>query len=1185
MTLPPDPLKVRELFDAVVDLPPDGRRRYLDQHCPDPQLRQRVERLLDFDAAAQQQPPPDLVPPVVPTTRPHAEGTQEQGKDTDFPMLPGYEILEKLGQGGMGVVYKARHVELKRIVAVKMILAGAHADAEEVRRFRGEAEAVARLQHPGIVQIFEIGQHQRLPFLALEYCAGGSLHQKLAGRPLPPGEAARLTETLARALDAAHQQQIVHRDLKPHNVLLTESGAPKITDFGLARKLDGGSKGTRTGVVVGTPSYMPPEQARGEPVGPTTDVYALGAILYELLTGRPPFLGATTLDTLQQVLSDEPVSPRRLQPTVPRDLETVCLKCLHKEPGRRYRSAAELASRLQLVLDGKPIPDRPVGALERGWRWCRRNPPLAFASGLIAAALLAIVVLIVGFGLQQRRIARELQTALALSRWDRGRQLCEQGEVGHGLLLMAIALETAPKGREGDNLRDALRIELSGWLGRCHTLCQVWEHPDPVLALAVSPDGKTVVTGCEDGKVRLWDLSSESPKGHCRRELAGAHGAVGAVGFIPGHNDRFITGHADGKVYLWNTETAQPIGTLSGHSKAIHAVALSPDGKLALTGSADRTARLWDIDTRTCRKCFDYADSGEVLAVAFSPDGETILTAGAKALPNRKEPAGAVRLYKTPTAHLDEPVLQSDQEFPKKILSAAFDPCNGKTLLIGDSWWKVRFWDVDQSQGKHQLIAELDLSKGAIRGMAFAPNGRAALTGAYDSTMAIVWDVAALRAQWETQKLKGVVAGARPFNTPLPHPAPVTAVTFGRDENQFLTACEDGYVRVWKKAPGPEIINLRDRAALPVLGASTVALLGAPPGQGPLLAASALFPERAQRPVGAEHVDPNDDDEIRTAFFHPTEPYVATAGWDGKVRLWNVPSGLPDDRELPSHPKRVFLFGFTPDGKTVVTGCKDDQVRFCKLDTCQFDGKSLSLPGKELSCLRVGPEGDRVLTGYRDGTAQLWDAHRRGKIGTPLPHSKEVTASAFSSDNKWFLTGSEDHLARLWEANAKLSRRLPHQSTVWEVNFSPDGKRIVTASHDGKVCFWELDTGNLLTTLEHHGPVNAFAFVPLEGRDRVLTGSDEGAQLWDVQLRRRVGPSCRAVSAVFDVDVYRDGTIAVLAGSNPYGVLWTLPQPVQGDPEEITRRVRTAVGMRLDEDGGRKVLDARSWLDLQSGPE
>jgi serine/threonine protein kinase len=323
-------------------------------------------------------------PPVVALPQPRPEA---------FAAVPGYEILAVLGRGGMGVVYKARQIALDRMVALKMILYADHAAAADHARFKIEAEAVARLQHPNIVQVFEVGEADGLPYFSLEFCAGGSLDGKLNGAPLPSLEAARLMETLARAIEAAHRAHVIHRDLKPANVLLTAEGEPKISDFGLAKKLDVQGQ-TQSGAVMGTPSYMAPEQAGGQKdVGPAADVYALGAILYELLTGRPPFRAATALDTIMQVVSEEPVPPRRLQSKVPRDLETICLKCLQKQPMRRYASAATLADDLRRFRAGEPIQARPVSIFERVWSWTWRHPTaaaLAVVSGLAALALLGI---------------------------------------------------------------------------------------------------------------------------------------------------------------------------------------------------------------------------------------------------------------------------------------------------------------------------------------------------------------------------------------------------------------------------------------------------------------------------------------------------------------------------------------------------------------------------------------------------------------------------------------------------------------------------------------------------------------------------------------------------------------------------------------------------------------------------
>ncbi len=349
--------------------------------------------------------------PSIPPTLPTASSPSAPPP----PEVPGYEVLGVLGHGSMGVVWKARHRKLDRLVALKLLRAPSAGDpdklAEQLRRQRQEAEAVARLQHADIVQIFELGECNGLPYLALEYVPGGSLGRKLAGIPQPPQQAAALLERLARALHAAHQAGVLHRDLKPDNILLTQGGSPKISDFGLAKRLDTAAPAQSTGgALAGTPSYMAPEQAEGlsREVGVPADVYGLGAVLYELLTGRPPFRAAGLLETLEQVKSAEPVPPRRLNPAVPADLETICLKCLRKEPAKRYASAALLADDLQRFREHRPIEARPVGRLERAGKWVRRRPAAAALIGVSVTTLLALAV---GIGYHTVR----LQTALDMA--------------------------------------------------------------------------------------------------------------------------------------------------------------------------------------------------------------------------------------------------------------------------------------------------------------------------------------------------------------------------------------------------------------------------------------------------------------------------------------------------------------------------------------------------------------------------------------------------------------------------------------------------------------------------------------------------------------------------------------------------------------------------------------------------
>lgn len=342
--------------------------------------------------------------------------------------IEGYEIESELGRGGMGVVYKARQPKLRRTVAIKMIRAAGLASPEHIARFYAEARAVASLQHANIVQIYDVGECDTLPYFSLEFVPGSSLDRKLAKQPQPPRDAAEMIETLARAMHYAHEHGIVHRDLKPANVLMAPDGVLKITDFGLAKELGDDSGMSRDGQAMGTPSYMPPEQARGDVknLGPLADVYSLGAILYEMLVGRPPFLGSTPYDTLLQVLKVDPIAPSQLVPRLPKDIETVCLKCLEKEPSKRYASALDLAEDCRRYLAGEPILSRPISSAERAWRWCQRNPRVASLLATVAGLLVMVAVgsTISAMIIRDERDAKEAQRRDAVD----ARRVAEENE-------------------------------------------------------------------------------------------------------------------------------------------------------------------------------------------------------------------------------------------------------------------------------------------------------------------------------------------------------------------------------------------------------------------------------------------------------------------------------------------------------------------------------------------------------------------------------------------------------------------------------------------------------------------------------------------------------------------------------------------------------------------------------------
>jgi len=1022
----------------------------------------------------------------------------------------------------MGVVYKARQTKLNRLVALKMILAGNHAGAADLTRFQTEAEAIARLQHPNIVQVYEVGEHEGKPFFSLEFCPGGSLEKKLRGTPLPPAEAARLGETLARAMQAAHEKNVIHRDLKPANVLLAEDGTPKITDFGLAKKLDDVGQ-TASGTIMGTPSFMSPEQAGGKSkeIGPAADVYALGAILYKLLTGRPPFKAATALDTVLQVMSDEPVAVRQLQPKTPRDLETICLKCLRKEPGKRYATALELAEDLHRFLNDEPISARPAGRLERARRWCQRNPARTIAAGLALLVLVAAIVLPVTFAVYEAETARRLgqeheQTLTALdkaeagnrlaeqrlrevrevaaaSMLDRALQMCEQGDINHGLLWLLRALELAREG-EAANLEQAIRWNLSAWSREVHPLIQVLPHPDEVNAATVSPDGHLVATGCKDGTVRFWELASGQPA----RQPLQHPAAVTALAFRPGDGQTVLTGSADGVARLWTGLGDKP-AVLFPHRKKVTSVAFRPDGQAVLTASQDGIAQVWEADTgQPVGPPLEHRLP--INGAAFSPDGKTVLTAS---------DYWFLRFWQVPAGKL----IGKPLSLPSTITSVAFSP-DGKAVLAGTMEFRAAYL-LEAATGK--LLLPPCQHRDEISTVAFSPDGTRFLTAGRDQTARL----------WE-------VRGGRPVGCRLLHAGDVTAVAFSPDGHTLVTASKDKTVRLWRVASG----CLRHTLAH-------------------------LF--------------------IRGVAFSPDSQTIATAGGKGAF-LWKTATG---ERLGPAFAGTVWVQGvaFSPDGKVLLTGGNNGTAQLWDLATGNPVGPACA-HGGEIWRVAFAPDGKSFLTGglqFRESpplsrAARLWDVATGKSIGEPLQHGGSVRGLAYLPDSIVVLTGSDDGTTRAWDpaTGAPLGPLVRHADEVRALAFSPDGRLLATGGTRAAQLWDGMTWKPIGPALQQEGAIEGLAFSP-DGRFLLTGGTDATARLWHTATGKPIGPLLRHASHVRGVALSPDGRAALTGSEDGTAKVWEMPTALPHEAEALAVWVQVLTGMELDDTGSVRILDAPSW--------
>jgi WD40 repeat protein/serine/threonine protein kinase len=1054
-----------ELIAAYLEAEEAGRapdrQELLDRH-PDlaPQLTQFFASRERLDRLAAPLRPICAAPRDTP--RP---GDSEPGSDLASGVagrsFGDYEILEQIGCGGMGVVYRARQRSLNRIVALKMVRDSRLASAADVQRFRNEAEAAAHLDHPHIVPVHEIGEHEGQLFFSMRLLEGGSLADQLSRFLAEPRAAAGLLRAVADAVHHAHQRGVLHRDLKPSNILLDAEGRPQVADFGLAKRVQDDKSLTRSGVLVGTPSYMAPEQTAGDrkTITTATDVYGLGAVLYALLTGRPPFPGGDVYTTILHVREREPERPSRSNLRVDRDVETICLKCLEKEPAKRYGSAADLANDLQRYLQNQPIQARQPTLQQRVTKWAQRH-----LSAVLAAT---VVLLLSSVALTASLVFLWLERAQKQAALDAKNEALERAEERRLDALRSAALAEARERatrqhRYVSDIRQAHRAWRLGDLGTVRQLldayqpeagqddlrgfewyylrdlCQgegriLWKHKGPVFHLAFSPDGKWLASASADNVAQVRDYAT----GRLHTVLRGHQDEVDCVEFSP--DGRLIaTASDDHTVRLWDPNLGQELRCLRGHTDRVPSLAFSPDGRTLASASWDRTVRLWDPATGQ-EQALLKGHTDRIKALAFSTDGRLIATTG----------------YDYSVIVWDVVSRAERLTVPHKdgVRWVAF--CKGTNLFASASAGSGTIRLLDRDTGREHARLRGHLSD--AQAVAFSKRPWLASVG--DDETVRLWD-------WTTASLQYVFRG---------HHGRIWCTAVSPADGNIVSGGQDGTVRAW------DMRRVFPRRFGASLGQHVHCLELSPDGRHLAYALDRgllyLWDVGAGLP-SRQLLGQRED--VQWLAFSPDARWLVGASGDGSLAVWDVASGQLRTRLEGLRLAGGVCLALAPGGGRVALSTEAEGVAIWDLQTRQ----RLGLAGRaEERCGRLvfSPDGAALAAMGPGRTATVWEAQTGRRRGSLVGHRDAVQYVCFSPDGKLLATTGSDGTAQLWDAE-KCALRAPlpgDRDGIFAVRFAPDSRTFAMLTHDGTVRLWHVATGQELLVLDGTlGDVRAFAFFP-----------------------------------------------------------------------------------------------------------
>lgn len=984
-----------------------------------------------------------------------------------------YELLEEIARGGMGIVYRARQISLDRIVAVKLLPFSSLTTTEFIKRFRAEASAAAALRHPNIVTVHEVGVFQGQHYLVMNFVNGPPLGRLVADGPLPVRRAATYMKLIAEAVHYSHEQGILHRDLKPSNVLIDENDQPQVTDFGLAKRLDGESSLTLTGQALGSPGYMPPEQASAEhsKVTRRSDVYGLGAMMYHLLTGRPPFQASTLNQAIHQVVDTEPLAPNLLNPDLPLDLQTICLKCLEKEPERRYPTAQEVAEELGRFLNGEPIQARRIGAIGKTWRWSRRRPVLA---GLSAALILTFIAGLTGVVWQWRRAEageRLAQLNAYAADIKLAQQSIEKGDLGTALSL----LNKYQPARSGSTRWQRSAEDMRGWEWRyLWQLCQSDEqstlrrYASWVGGVVVATDLDLLAVQRGDGLIALWDLSG-------RREITNlaAAGNRGTLDYSPAGNLLAAANiQADGQaeVRFWNLKTLSLITTVPQEAPVI-SLSLSTDGRyLAIRDSRDiiivweiaswkSLARFeaqnvggWTIENWSSGRLLQFSPDGTLLAFRDGRDRIRVMDwrAGTDSVPPIVSPS-------------TEPV---DNLMLNQVTALAFSP-DGRLLIWGHGSGAIYLWDLVQGNA----AGRLDGHNNWVMGMAFSPDGHHLASASVDQTIR-VWD---LDARTELRCLRGSEHA-------------VLSVDYLPDRGMLVSGGKDGSVLIWN-AFKPEA-DSPNRVLPFIMGAYTpdgtqFVVLGSPHDTLSLWDVRSLQQVETLTEFGTNnHVFSLSRDGKWLAVNNRADPTrIRVVAWPSRKEATNLfvpsrPFGLnfsPDSLEL--------LADYRVEGAPGLTVAEARETKVWRAGSW-VEAPTPNIPLKpHVSTGQLSYDGHLVAVGYETGQIEIRIARTGQLVASLSGFSSRVQGVAFSLDGRMLAAAGLDEFVKVWEVNGGRELMTLRSDTTYNFSicFLPDGRRLAVGGIGGdnlehRVQLWDLASQRVL--LELPGGYANVAFPP-----------------------------------------------------------------------------------------------------------